>query len=201
IQIDRTWLHNIFKSAKVSFDSAGSEKLEIEINAIKLEKAEALREYLNISRKQATIDTNQQIRDEEVIITLGTRDLLKLSISSNHLEAFFILLAFALSAIDNIEKVIGKPAKGFWQFVQEFVAGSSFKMVMFLVVAIMLVSIAVSVARVLLLYLDFRITRYSQGFRIKTGLINMKEKLVPLKKIQHISWHANWLRRRMNLYL
>src|SRR5690606_124031 len=110
IQIDRTWLHNIFKSAKVSFDSAGSEKLEIEINAIKLEKAEALREYLNISRKQATIDTNQQIRDEEVIITLGTRDLLKLSISSNHLEAFFILLAFALSAIDNIEKVIGKPA-------------------------------------------------------------------------------------------
>src|SRR5690606_34955211 len=133
--------------------------------------------------------------------TLATRDLLKLSISSNHLEAFFILLAFALSAIDNIEKVIGKPAKGFWQFVQEFVAGSSFKMVMFLVVAIMLVSIAVSVARVLLLYLDFRITRYSQGFRIKTGLINMKEKLVPLKKIQHISWHANWLRRRMNLYL
>lgn len=201
IQIDRTWLHNLFKSAKVSFDSAGSEKLEIEINAIKLEKAEALREYLNISRKQTNIDTNQQIRDEEVIITLATRDLLKLSISSNHLEAFFILLAFALSAIDNIEKVIGKPAKGFWQFVQEFVAGSSFKMVMFLVVAIMFVSIAVSVARVLLLYLDFRITRYSQGFRIKTGLINMKEKLVPLKKIQHISWHANWLRRRMNLYL
>ena len=28
-----------------------------------------------------------------------------------------------------------------------------------------------------------------------------REKLVPLKKIQHISWHANWLRRRMNLYL
>lgn len=201
VHIDRTWLHNLFSAAQITFDSAGSEKVEIRINALRLWKAEALRTYLSVAAAEKLPGEAEQVEEEKEIITLGLRDLMKLSISSNHLEAFFILLAFALSLVDNIGQIIGKKADGFWQWVGEFAQGSSSRVILFLVVVILVVSVAISIARILLLYLDFRISRNAAGFRIKTGLINMKEKLVPFRKVQYLSWRANWLRRKMDLHL
>jgi len=200
VHIDRTWLHNLFSVAQISFDSAGSEKMEIKINAIALKKAESLREYISRFAGKATEDETERM-PEKIIITLGMRDLLKLSISANHLEAFFILLAFALSALDNIETAIGKKAEGFWERIVEFAISTSGNMVLFLVVAVLLISITISTIRTLLLYIDFRLSQYEKGFRIRTGLINMREKVVPFRKVQFMSWRANWLRTRMGLFL
>ena len=199
VHIDRTWLHNIFSSAQISFDSAGSEKMEIKISAIKFSMATALREHIEQTSDESNVEENRT--KEEIILTLDMKDLAKLSISSNHLEAFFILLAFGLSVLDNIEKVTGGTGNGFWQQVIMFAMGSSGKMVMFLAVAILLVSITISTVRILLIYMDFRISSNENGFRIRTGLINVREKIVPFRKIQFISWRANWLRARMKLYL
>lgn len=195
VHIERTWMHKIFNAAKVSFDSAGTEKMEIKISAIEFGKAESLKQFITGSRtpvsEQSTDDT---------ILSLDTKDLLKLSISANHLEAFFILLTFGFSAFDNLEKITGE-TKGFWQWLVEFSQSRSGDILLILAAGVLLVSIIISVLRVVLLYLDFRISRSEKGFRIHTGMINVKEKLVPFRKIQFISWKANWLRHKMRMYL
>ncbi|MEO5564645.1 MAG: PH domain-containing protein [Chitinophagaceae bacterium] len=198
VHIDKTWIHNLFNTGQVSFDSAGSEKIEIKINAIQLKKAEALKEFVTGSMQQSAEQSVK--RSDEVILSLGIKDLLKLCISANHLEAFFILLAFGFSVFNNIEEVTGD-TKGFWQWLIEFTQGSSGKMLLTLAIAIMLISVMISVVRILLLYADFRISRSERGFHIHTGMINVKEKLVPFKKVQYISWKANWVRQKINFYL
>lgn len=200
VHIDRTWLHNLFSSAQISFDSAGSEKMEIKINAITLSMANELKEFISV-RTGAINDEIAPSPVEKLILSLEMKDLLRLSISANHLEAFFILLAFALSTLDNIEKIIGDTGSGFWQQIVVFAMGSSGKMILFLCVALLLISITISTVRILLVYLDFRVTQTESGYRIKSGLINVKEKLLPFRKIQFISWRANWIRARMKLYL
>ena len=53
----------------------------------------------------------------------------------------------------------------------------------------------------MLTYADFMISRSKKGFRIRSGLINKKEKFVPFRKIQFVSWKANWIRKKIGLFL
>jgi putative membrane protein len=41
----------------------------------------------------------------------------------------------------------------------------------------------------------------SAGMSIRSGLTNVKEKVVAIRKIQVISWKANWIRKRIGLWL
>ena len=52
-----------------------------------------------------------------------------------------------------------------------------------------------------LTYSEFIISRSEKGFRIRTGLINKKEKFVPFSKVQFVSWKANWIRQRIGLFM
>jgi len=66
---------------------------------------------------------------------------------------------------------------------------------------VLIISISVSMIKILLTYSDFAIFRSAGRYRIKSGLINKKEKFVPFKKIQFISWKANWVRQKIGLFL
>ncbi|MET0393056.1 MAG: PH domain-containing protein [Chitinophagaceae bacterium] len=198
VHIERTWLHKLFHSARLSFDSAGSEKVEIRINAVELTKAEALKDFIMGFRRPG--EEPGPVPQAQTILTLGTKDLLKLSLSANHLEAFFLLLTFGFSVADDLGKVMGEP-RGFREWLMHFARGSSGRALLIFSVGILLISMVVSVARVLLLYLDFTISRSDSAFHIRSGLINEKEKLVPFRKVQFISWRASWLRHKMKLYL
>lgn len=198
VHIDRSWLHNLFNCGQVSFDSAGSEKIEIKIHAIKIEKAEALKAFITGAGFHSGPMVKKQKDDS--ILHLGMRDLFKLCLSANHLEAFFILLAFVLSVFSDIEQFAGG-SKGFWQWMVEFLGDRSTQMVLVLIIVVLLLSIMISMVRILFLYADFHISRSEKGFHIRTGMINVKEKLVPYNKVQFISWKANLVRLKLKLYL
>jgi putative membrane protein len=198
VHIDRTWLHNLFNCGQVSFDSAGSEKIEIKFHAIEIGKAEALKSFITGAGFY-----NQEApekKTDESLFYLGMKDLLKLCFSANHLEAFFILVAFVFSVFNDIEQIAGQ-SKGFWQWMVEFLGNRSTQMIFVLICVILLLSIMISVVRIILRYADFHISRSQKGFHIRTGLINVKEKLVPYNKVQFISWRANLIRLKLNLYL
>lgn len=198
VHIDRTWLHKLFNTAQVSFDSAGSEKMEIKLSAVELKKAEALKEF--IAGSGQPVAERSLNMPGNTILSLDTKDLLKLSISANHLEAFSLLLVFALSVVDNIEKALGG-TRDLSKWSLEFAQGHTGSLLLVLIAGVLVISIAISVGRILLLYLDFRVTRSEKGLHVHSGMINAKEKLVPFRKIQFISWKANWLRHKMKLYL
>jgi putative membrane protein len=65
----------------------------------------------------------------------------------------------------------------------------------------MIVSIGISFIQIVLTYADFNISRSENGYHIHSGLINKKDKSVPFKKVQFISWKTNWLRQKLGLYL
>jgi putative membrane protein len=199
VHIEQTLLHSMLNAARLSFDSAGSENLEVKIDAIKKRDAEDFKRFILHSRRD--VSTEEQVAaPEQVLVELSANDLARLSISANHLEALLLMLAFFFSAINQLKDVFDIEYNRVMNWLYQLdrspmgalVAGS---------IAALMVSVIVSTVRVVFKYYDFRISKTESGFFIHTGLTNIQEKLVPFSKIQFISWKANWIRQQMRLYL
>jgi len=137
---------------------------------------------------------------EKVIIQLSGKDLLKLSISANHLEAFLLMIAFFFSAFEQVKDVFNLEYTRFLRWAYQY-ESSSMTIILFSIIAFLLVSVVISTIRVLFRYFSFSISESEKGFNIHSGLINIQEKVVPFRKIQYISWKANWIRKRMRLFI
>lgn len=202
VHIEQTWLHRIINAAQVSFDSAGTEKTEVTINAIHIRKAEALKQIISETRPFTTIKDLQVVpQSAQPLITLSGNDLLKLCISANHIEGLFLLLAFGISLVDNIGEATGSEASGILAWLYDKADITTISGILFLISFFILVSITISSVRILLRYSNFRIVRSERGFSIRHGLITTKEKLVPFRKIQYLSWKATWLREKLGVFL
>jgi putative membrane protein len=200
VHIEQTWLHSILNAARLSFDSAGSEKVEVKIQAINKKEAEDFKRFILHARPDVATDVETVLPPEETIIKLNSNDLLKLSLSANHLEAFVLMLAFFLSALEQIRDVFNVEYNSFLDWVSSFNTSFIAALLAGVIVALT-ISIIISSVRVVLRYYDFTINRSARGYFIHSGLVNIQEKLVPFSKIQYISWSANWVRQKLGLYL
>lgn len=199
VHIEQTWLHSLLNAARVSFDSAGSETMEVKIDAINKTDAEAFRRFILHARPQSVTEEIQPAREDE-IIHLSGKDLFKLSISANHLEAFLLMLAFFVSTLDQVKDLFSLEYTRFIRWVYQF--GTSTGAVLLSgIVAALIVSIVISTVRIVFRYYGFTIERSQKGYSIHSGLVNIQEKLVPFRKIQYISWRANWVRTKIGLFL
>lgn len=201
VQIEQNLVHKIFDVAKIAIDTAGSEKSEAEIDAISVEKAERFKEFLLDKKDPGLGDINALPEHERVpVIRLSTTDILKLGLSANHLRAFLIVLAFAISALQDLSEIFGNRVI---LFVEESSSaiGVSLASIAVVMVFVLGLSIIVSVARIILKYSNFTCSETDQGLRIRTGLIDSKQHLVPFNKIQFVSWEANWVRKMIGLFM
>ena len=196
VHIEQGPFHQVLNIVKLSIDTPGSKKAEASIDALHQSMAEALRDEL-LSEKTTIAGDEEVPVVQAPVLTLNTRDLLRLSISANHLEAFFILLSFIFGLYENLRNINNNIFSGLGNAFPE----TSFYPVLILVIAILIITILVSTGRIFFNFYDFNIVRTPRGFRIKSGLLNVKERLISFPKIQYVSWRANWIRKLMGLWM
>src|SRR5690606_27305775 len=109
-------------------------------------------------------------------------------------------LAFCMSMYQNLEDIFGNLFRNFVEESSSLIAFTT-SVMLALSVLILIVSIIVSLLRMALLYFDFQLSGAEKGFRIRSGLTSIRQNLVPFSKIQYISWKANWVRRKLNVYV
>jgi putative membrane protein len=197
VHIEESALHKILGIVKISVDTAGSSKTEVTIDALRRPMAEALQAQLN-NRQEGVEEDSAVVQQPSLpIITLGTKDLLKLSLSANHLEAFAILLSFGYTIYDSIKSI----SEGLLTTATGLFPRNSVFIFVVLFAAVLCITIFISTIRIFLKFYNFSVARRPSGFYIKSGLTNVKEQLVSFKKIQFVSWRASWLRKKIGLWL
>jgi putative membrane protein len=194
VRIEQPYLHQLLGIVKLSLDTAGSSKTEASIDALRRPMAEQLR--VQLANEHITETTSEAgTREITPVLSLTTKDLLKLSISANHIEAFFILLSFSYGIYENLRQIrVDVPST-------TFQPGSSVYFLIFLITAVLVITVLVSTIRIFLKFYDFNVQRTNAGFYIRSGLTNVKQQIVPENKIQFINWKANWIRKMMNLWM
>ncbi|MEJ7692953.1 PH domain-containing protein [Daejeonella sp.] len=199
VQTNQNWLHRILNLAEVSFDSPGTEEAEMKFNLNK-EQADLISGYILHHRIEKEEDQEEKHSDE-MLATLSPTEILKLGLTANHFETLLIMIGIFLSFINNIRALItdrygdlmAASTGQFMRYRSTFIISGIALIVFF--------AIFVTLVRTFLNYANFNLTRTAKGFSIKKGFINASLKLVPFEKIQLISWHTNWLRKPIPLYL
>jgi len=198
VHIEQSPLHQLLNIVKLSADTAGSSKTEVTIQALRKPMAEALRERLSAQQRQA--EGEDEMAPPAYIpplFTLGEKDLLKLAISANHIEAFFILLSAAYGMFENIKTVNEQLVND----AERWLPAGTLSVLLSLFVSVLVITLFISTTRIFFKFYGFAATEMPQGMQLKSGLTSTRERFVAFNKIQFISWRANWVRRRLGLWL
>ena len=196
VNIEQGPVHQVMNIVKLTIDTAGSQQAEAGIDALHKTMAEALRAHLLSERTE--LNTSELKQDKATpIMQLSGRDLLKLSISANHLETLLLLFSFVFGLYQNLKDINNT----LFSDINDAFPDRTIYPILFLAMAILLLTILVSTARIFFSFYDFSVVRNSSGFQIKSGLFNVKERIISSNKVQFISWKANWIRKKMRLWM
>ncbi len=204
VNVQQQWLHRLANLSELTFDSPGSTGQEAKIT-LTTPQANALKQYILTVKNLGYVATSETIQQPEIktnrLYDLDPVSLIKLGLTANHIETFFIVLAFGYSLLQNIKTASSDYYNQSVDLLSGYVVYKSVLGVLIITLFVIAVSVIISFVRTVLQYANFSIASVGNRFQIRTGLINTKEVLVPFSKVQYISWRANWLRTKAKLYL
>lgn len=196
VNLEQPLLHQALNLVKVTVDTAGSGAAEVTIDTLSKPMAEQLRmQLVEDSGRPNEGEENVSQPAQMPIIQVGMRDLMRLSLSANHLETFFLIVAFGLSLYGDLAEV----SERFAETAEGLVPNQTLTVVVFLVVMSLLITIIISTMRIFLKFYNLTVYDAPAGFRIVSGLTTLKERVVTTRRVQFISWKANWIRQLLDL--
>lgn len=202
VHLEQNFWQQILHVAKLSVDSSGSENVEAKIDALPLEKAEIFRQVLLRESDKEEAESSNLLPVSQKTYHLDTSALIKLSLSANHLEAFFILLGLGFNLIDDVERALDVDG---WAIMQSYTGNVLNQNSIFIysvwAIGIALISILVSVIRTAIKFYNFKLTDNVAGWKITYGLFTRQQKFLPLSKMQVMNWRANWLRKKLDFWV
>jgi uncharacterized membrane protein YdbT with pleckstrin-like domain len=202
VHLEQSFLHTLSGTYKVVMDTAGTDKAEVEIYALSGRDAMLLRELILQQEANEPITANRYNQlNGELVSELSFRDLLKLSLSVNHLETMLLILAFVFSRYQDLKPLMSKVK--FLHDMESYGETLTFtwRLLAVLMVVSLLLTMVVSVFRTALKFYGYQIRKNRRGFYLQSGLIQAKQKMVPFRKIQMIRWRSNFLRRYIGLWI
>ncbi|MFY7901173.1 MAG: PH domain-containing protein [Chitinophagaceae bacterium] len=200
VHIEQHIWHKLTATCKIIIDTAGTNKAELTIHALSIQAATNFKALL---LQKISTENNNSHPNHQTLLSLQFTDLLKLSFSANHLETFFIIFFFALGKLDEVGKIFDFSSTD-WLIEKTMEQQSdvfSWKLFCIGITIVLIFSVAASVVRMFIRYFQFLVIITNKGFEASWGLIQHKQEIIPLHKIQYIHWRSNWIRRKIGLYL
>lgn len=209
VDFEQNVIHQVFSVVRVNVDSAGSKGSEISFDALEMDQAEALRDF--ILAQKATqkgleaVDEIQSQTEEELILHLTPTDLVKIGISQNHLRTAGIIFGAMWALMDNIGQAMDMDVVDLvTEEVDTFIT-NSIVLAFVAILVFLFLSFLYTLVRTVLRFYDLKFTKTQSGFKLVAGLLTRKEKSAQKNKIQIISWSTNPIRKlfkmwNLNLY-
>ncbi|PQB07053.1 hypothetical protein BST83_07760 [Polaribacter filamentus] len=201
INFKQNIIQQIIGVFEVSIETAGSKDTEIAIKALPLLTAEALKEMVSKSVEFNTKEINDS--DKKPLVRIGIRELLKVSLTENHLQNLMLFLAIVIGFFQQIEQIV--VTLGRTEVLDGFIIEStnafsvSFFFVLILLIFLTIIALLSSFVKVFLVH--FNLTAYlkEDAFEINQGLFTKKSIVLKKQKIQNITISTNPLKRLIGI--
>jgi putative membrane protein len=204
VDFEQNVIHQIFNVVRVNVDSAGSKGSEVSFDALDMEQARALRDFILAQKaSQKTTEITDEIRHEkaeELILHLSPGDLVKIGISQNHLRTAAIIFGAMWALLDNINQAFDTDIVELASNQAEMLVTGSIILVLIAIPVFLIISFLYTLVRTVLRYYDLRFTKTESGFKLVSGLLTKKEKSAQKNKIQIIAWSTNPVRKLFKMY-
>jgi putative membrane protein len=204
VNFEQNVIHQIFKVTRVNIDSAGSKGSEISFDALEMEQAEALRDFIleqKASQKEMSSDKSLEAEAEEkLILHLTPGDLVKIGVSQNHLRTAAIIFGAMWALLDNVNQAFDTDIYGIVTEEVESVITGSLILVLIAIPLFLFISFLYTLVRTVLRFYDLRFTKTHSGFKLVSGLLTKTEKSAQKNKIQIIAWSTNPIRKLFSMF-
>lgn len=200
VHLEQNVWQRFFGVSKVSFDATGSEEVEAQLEALPTAKAEALKDLLSSQGESEHAGKTEPAAANHTY-KLRFIDILKLSLTANHLEAFLILVAVGLNLLDELKQIFEFDSQEYIDTYANQVIGQSVLLISILVLGVAFVSVLFSIIRTFIKFYGFSLSDNIKEWKISYGLFNREQKTIPVRKIQILSWRTTWLRRKYNYWI
>lgn len=186
---------------EVSIETAGSKDTEIAIKALSLEKAEALKATIT---KEQKLDSNNTLEEKLApIVKIDFFDLLRVSLTENHLQNLFLFFALIFGFFNQIQQI----SDGFGQsealdgYISESTSNLSASIALVTILLILLTVIALLSSLVKVVLIHFNLSAYlkDDAFEINQGLLTKKSIVLKKQKIQNVTISTNPLKRLIGI--
>lgn len=195
IDYEQNIIHKICNVVQVKIDTAGTGKEELSMDALSFTDAEKLRSFILSSKDMMEAITTEEsleplIPQEEVIISLSFKDILKVGILENHLQSGGIILLAILSFWERLNElnIFGEISR---DDVSNFM--QSLRVAVIVGVLFIVISFLFSIIRMTLSYFNLSFSRVMDGFTYRAGLFTTQQVSLKDYKIQTLSWSSNML--------
>ena len=191
----QSYLHRFTETCELKIETAGEENTEVEIKAIDQEKAYALQELL---KNKPALNNTIKTAEPETILGVGFWDIIKLSISENHIKTFLLILAYLLTKMDDVRNLFGiDTAKTINQEADKI--NYTTNIILAFTVSVLFITLSVSFIRVLLRYYNMKLKISEKGFETEWGFLQTQRKLLIKENIQSITWKNNLLQKILGI--
>lgn len=198
INLKQNLIQQLINVYEVSLETAGSNKTEISIKALTEENALYLKNSIgNVKKKIIEEET------EKPLVKIGVTDLLKVSLSENHIRSLLLLLALLLGLFQQLEQVF--KSIGVRDSLDEAIdQGASVfleSVILFSILLGLLLVAAVisSFVRVFLVHFNLSLVVRNTFFEINQGLFTKKSIVLKKSKIQNFTISTNPIKRRLGI--
>jgi putative membrane protein len=190
-------LNRFTETCELKIETAGDEGTEVEIKAIDQEKAYALQELL---KKAPVVNEATTTPEPETILGIRFWDIIKLSLSENHVKTFLLTLTYLLTKIDNVKNLFGiDTAKKINEEADKIAYTTN--VILAFTLTVLLITFVVSFIRVLVRYYNMKLKISEKGFETEWGFLQTQKKLLIKENIQQISWKNNLLQRILGIQI
>jgi putative membrane protein len=209
-------LHQAFNVVAVDIDTAGSSGNEFSLQAISMERAEALRKFVDqfrVAEKTGDVETEEITEagavhsssltphpSQTLLFQLSPLDLLKIGVSQNHLRTAGIIMAFFLGFADDVEEALDL---NFSKKMEEWLGTAEGMDILYYLLLglpfLLIASFLITLVRTALQHFDLKFWRTERGFKIVSGLFTRQEVSANLRKIQFVRWSSSPLMRLFDM--
>jgi len=198
-------VQQILNVVSLEIDTAGSVGKELKIHALEKLYASELENQIRVKKKLLISDEPEDEKEtadipEKLILQLTPQDLLKIGISQNHLRTALIIIAFGFQIFQQIQDLFKDKADEYSNEFFNFMSNSNWALISFLVIFFLLISVAYSLFSTVFKYFDFKLLKKEDAYRIESGLLNKRNVVIPLNKVQELNWETGPIKQLFSIY-
>ncbi|MCA5005167.1 PH domain-containing protein [Sphingobacterium bovistauri] len=208
VNVTQNMLQKALSLYSLTLDTAGSDKVEVDLYALDGGTAKELKNIL-LSKidKAYTLNGGDSIVSEpqlDRVLTIPSRNILLVSLFSNYRQGLALFLAFLVSIYQHIQDVFET-----FEFEEEnldaeamriFVLESLFTMIAIVVLGLLSIPFIINIFRYYIKYYNFTIIKNTVGnFSMQYGLIKKVNTIFNSKKIQQVVFKQNQILKRLNI--
>jgi len=215
LQFNQNVLHRRLGVVEVEVETAGSQGSELSMDALELDRAEALRRFIMARKADLQPDLSSAEQAEEAsqadhepppkpsaisLLHLTPKVLLYAGLTSNHLRTAGLIIGGLLGLYQLagdvlplmqpdqlIERLVGVAPTQLWQST------------VLVIGALGLAAVVGSLIQTALRFFNLRLESDETGFRLQAGLLDRREQLMRHEKLQYLRSLQNPLQARLGL--